>query len=331
MKIAIFDSHKFEIPFFNEINRDYHHELNFIESRLHAETVSLAGNATCICPFVNDKLDAEVLKKLKNQGVKMIALRSAGYNHVDLKTARELGLRVVHVPEYSPYSVAEHAVGLILTLNRKLHRAYNRVREDNFSLDGLVGFDLHQKTVGVIGTGRIGKIFAKIMSGFGTQVLLYDLYPDQEFAESIGAKYVKLDTLFRDSKIISLHIPLTPETKYIINENSLAMMQEQVMIINTGRGKLIDTKALMRALKKGKIGSAGLDVYEEEEGIFFEDLSEKGISDDCLARLLTFPNVFITAHQAFLTKEALHNIVETTLSNISRFEQGKQLNHELIN
>lgn len=329
MKVAVFDTHKFEVPFFKNLNQDYHHELNFLEARLTLESVSLAGDATCVCAFVNDKLDGEVLKKLKNQGVKLLALRSAGHNHVDLKVAHELGFKVVHVPEYSPYAVAEHAVGLILTLNRKLHRAYNRVREDNFSLNGLVGFDLHGKTIGVIGTGKIGKVFAKIMNGFGTKILLYDVKPDETFANSINASYVRLETLFREADIISLHVPLTPETKHMINELTLAEMKDHVMIINTGRGKLIDTKALLQALKKKKIGAAGLDVYEEEEGIFFEDYSETGISDDCLARLLTFPNVFITAHQAFLTREALTNIVKETLSNVSLFEQGKSLNHVL--
>lgn len=329
MKVAIFDTHKFEVPFFQDINQAYHHDLNFLEARLTGDSVSLAGNATCVCAFVNDKLDAEVLKKLKNQGVKLIALRSAGFNHIDLKMAHELGLKVVHVPEYSPYAVAEHAVGMILTLNRKLHKAYNRVREENFSLDGLVGFDLHGKTVGVIGTGKIGKVFARIMSGFGTKVLLYDVQPDEVFAKSINANYVRLESLFREADIISLHVPLTPETKHMINELAISEMKDHVMIINTGRGKLIDTKALLQALKKGKIGAAGLDVYEEEEGIFFEDYSETGISDDCLARLLTFPNVFITAHQAFLTQEALTNIVTETLSNVSSFEQGKPLGHVL--
>lgn len=329
MKIAIFDTHKFEIPYFNKINHEYHHELNFIETPLNTNTVSMAGDAPCVCPFVNDKLDVEVLKKLKSQGVKLLALRSAGYNHVDLKTAHELGFKIVHVPEYSPYAVAEHAVGLILTLNRKFHKAYNRVREENFSLNGLVGFDLHGKTIGVVGTGKIGRVFARIMAGFGTQVLLYDKGPDQMFAESIGASYVRLDTLFRNADIISLHVPLTTETRYMINDLSIAEMKDHVMLINTGRGKLIDTNALVQALKKGKIGGAGLDVYEEEEGIFFEDYSETGISDDCLARLLTFPNVIITAHQAFLTQEALTNIVKETLSNVSLFEQGQPLNHVL--
>lgn len=329
MKIAIYDTHKFEVPFFQKANEELKHQLTFIEGRLTHETVSLSTGHDCLCCFVNDKVDAEVLKMAKANGVRLIALRSAGFNHVDLKAASSLGLKVVHVPEYSPYAVAEHAVGMIMTMNRKLHKAYNRVKEENFSLNGLVGFDLHEKTVGVIGTGKIGKVFGKIMSGFGTNVLLFDKYPDEAYARSIGGRYVSLDEIYKQSDIISLHIPLTPETKYMINGDAIKKMKKTVMIVNTGRGKLIDTKALVSALKNGSIGYAGLDVYEEEEGVFFEDKSESGITDDCLARLLTFPNVFITAHQAFLTQEALSNITQTTLESAKDFESGKLLKHEI--
>lgn len=329
MKIAIYDTHKFEVPFFQENNKKFGHDLNFIEGRLTRDTVALSKGSNCLCCFVNDKVDADVLRIAQQNGVQLIALRSAGFNHVDVKTARSLGLKVVHVPEYSPYAVAEHAVAMIMAMNRKLHRAYNRVKEENFSLNGLVGFDLHGKTVGVIGTGKIGRIFGKIMSGFGTQILLFDKYPDEKYARSIGAQYTSLDEIYKQADVISLHVPLTPETKYIINSEAISKMKKTVMLVNTGRGKLIDTKALVQALKKGLIGYAGLDVYEEEEGVFFEDKSETGISDDCLARLLTFPNVFITAHQAFLTQEALHNITFTTLESAKDFESGINLKHEV--
>ena len=329
MKIAIYDTHQFEVPFFEKANAALKHDLHFIEGRLTKETISLSKGCDCLCCFVNDKVDADVLKTAHANGVKIIALRSAGYNHVDLNVAKALGLKVVHVPEYSPYAVAEHAVGLILTMNRKLHRSYNRVKDENFSLNGLVGFDLHAKTVGIIGTGKIGKVFGKIMSGFGTNIILFDKFPDEAYARSIGARYGSLDEIYSSSDIISLHIPLTPESKYMINAYSIAKMKKTVMIVNTGRGKLIDTKALVHALKKGSIGYAGLDVYEEEEGIFFEDRSETGITDDCLARLLTFPNVFITAHQAFLTQEALQNITQTTLESVRDFEKGRPLKHEV--
>lgn len=330
MKVSVYDSHKFEIPFLLEANKSFQHEVILIEGRLTKDTIALSKGSECICCFVNDKLDSEVLKMARENGTKLIALRSAGFNHVDLQAAKALGLKVVRVPEYSPYAVAEHAVAMILTMNRKLHKAYNRVKEDNFTLNGLVGFDLHGKTVGVIGTGKIGQVFGRIMSGFGMNILLFDKSPDQVYANSVGARYTSLDEIYSLSDIISLHVPLTSETKYIINQNSISKMKTNVMLVNTGRGKLIDTKALVAALKKGKIGYAGLDVYEEEEGIFFEDKSETGISDDCLARLLTFPNVFITAHQAFLTKEALENIAHTTLESISEFERGAPLRFEVI-
>lgn len=329
MKTAEFDIHDFEQEIFQTVNSTFKHELSFIESKLNPLTAPLANGFPCVCPFVNDKLDAETLAQLNKGGTKLIALRSAGFNHVDIKEASRLGLKIVRVPEYSPYSVAEHAVALIQTLNRKTHRAYNRVREGNFTLSGLVGFDLHGKKVGVVGTGKIGKVFARIMRGFGCEVLLFDVQPDEKLALEIGAMYCPLMELYQSSDIISLHLPLNDQTKHIINAAALAKMKKGVMLINTGRGGLIETRELIRNLKNGHIGSAGLDVYEEESGIFFQDFSGKILNDDILARLMTFPNVLITSHQAFLTTEALGNIVETTLENISEFESGKSLRNEV--
>ncbi len=325
MRIAIFDTHDFERIVFEESNLSHQHELIFLPARLTPETAGLAVGIPCVCPFVNDDLSRATLEKLKSGGTKIIALRSAGYNHVDLKAASELGLIIVRVPEYSPYAVAEHAAALILTLNRKTHRAFNRVREGNFSLSGLVGFDLHGKTVGVIGTGKIGRVFAKIMNGFGCRILLNDVAPDVIFAASLGSRYVTLAEIYSSCDIISLHVPLVKETRHLIDETSLSRMKKGVMLINTGRGALIDAKALIKNLKSGHIGSAGLDVYEEEGGIFFNDLSCQILSDDILARLMTFPNVLITGHQAFLTNEALSNIAETTLGNVSAFEKNETL------
>jgi D-lactate dehydrogenase len=258
-----------------------------------------------------------------------VALRSAGYNHVDLRAASALGLPVVRVPEYSPYAVAEHAVALLLTLNRKIHRAYNRVREANFSLDGLVGFDLHDKVVGLVGTGRIGRVMATIVRGFGCRLLAMDPQPDPVFAQQLSLRYVSLQELYRESDIVSLHVPLTPSTRHLIDAEALQTMKRGVVLINTGRGALIDTRALIEALKSEHVGAAGLDVYEEEEKVFFRDLSDRVLQDDVLARLLTFPNVLITSHQAFLTREALANIAETTLANIATFERGDPLQNEV--
>lgn len=329
MKVAFFDTHKFEKNVFDKVNSGFGHNLTFFENRLQPETALLAKGFDAVCSFVNDRLNQKTLDILKINGVQLVALRSAGFNHVDLKAASELDLKVVRVPEYSPFAVAEHAVALLLCLNRKIHKSYLRVRELNFSLDGLVGSDLHGKTVGVIGTGKIGKVFAKIMTGFGCRVLLNDLYPDLEFANSLGASYVSLDELYRESHVISLHVPLTPETRYLINHQSLSKMRNEVFLINTGRGALINTKDLIGALKTGNLGGAGLDVYEEEEKVFFQDHSEDILQDDVLARLLTFPNVLITSHQAFLTHEALENIASTTLSNILDFEKGLPLKNEV--
>lgn len=328
MKIAFFDTHRFEQSIFKKANQNFHQQITFFETRLTEQTANLAAGYICVCAFVNDRLNEKTLQLLASGGTRLIALRSAGFNHVDLRAAELCGLRVVRVPEYSPHAVAEHTVAMILTLNRKIHRAYNRVREGNFSLDGLVGFDLNNKTVGVVGTGRIGSVLAKILTGFGCRVLAYDILKDQRLQE-IGVQYVTLDELLQKSDIISLHVPLNPQTRYLIDEKALALTKRGVMLINTGRGALIDTVALIRSLKSGHIGFAGLDVYEEEEEYFFEDLSEEILQDDKLARLLTFPNVLMTSHQAFLTEEALTNIAQVTLENISEFEGGKALSHEV--
>lgn len=328
MKIAFYDAHRFEKNVFDRENKQFNHEITYFEARLTKQSVNMALGYPVVCAFVNDSLDEETLRVLAESGTKLIALRSAGFNHVDLEAADRLGLKVVRVPEYSPYAVAEHAVALILTLNRKIHRAHNRVREGNFSLDGLVGFDLHRKTVGVVGTGRIGSAFSRIMMGFGCHVLAYDNKPDVEL-QSLGVRYVEKAELFRSSDIISLHVPLTPTTRHLVDDATLALTKPGVMLINTGRGALIDTQALIRSLKSNHIGYAGLDVYEEEEGIFFQNLSDQVLQDDQLARLLTFPNVILTSHQAFLTDEALQNIAATTLQNISDFGQNRNLVNEV--
>lgn len=322
MKVAVFDTHQFERRALDAANIDKH-DLRYLDVRLSVQTAEGANGCEAVCCFAHDKVDAEVITKLKSMGVKLIALRSAGFNHVDIDAAKAAGIPVVRVPEYSPYAIAEHAVGLLLSLNRKIHRAFNRVRELNFSLEGLVGFDLHGKTVGVIGAGRIGKVFCKIMSGFGCSVLVYDLARDAEI-EKFG-KYVGLEELLRRSDIISLHVPLNAKTRHILDQTAFDSMKEGAFLINTGRGALIDTQALIKALKQKKIGGACLDVYEEEENVFFRDLSESGIDDDFLARLLTFPNVIVTAHQAFLTNEALAHIAQTTLENLTAFESGHDL------
>lgn len=325
MKVAFFDVHEFEREVFECENKNFRHQITYFACRLTSQSADIAKGHDVVCSFVNDHLDSEALSQLKNNGIRLIALRSAGFNHVDLTAAARVELPVVRVPEYSPYAVAEHAVALILTLNRKIHRAYTRVRELNFSLEGLVGFDMKGKTVGVIGTGRIGNVIIKILNGFGCRILAYDLIPNQELIRTQLAEYVDLERIYRESDIISLHVPLTPKTHHMIDASAIDMMKKNVLIINTGRGALIETRALIDALKKHKIGGAGLDVYEEEEGVFFNDLSAKGIDDDLLARLLTFPNVVITSHQAFLTKEAITNIAVTTLGNISQFERGEKL------
>jgi D-lactate dehydrogenase len=329
MKVAVFDTHRFDRDALERANARHGHDLTFFEPRLTPETAALAAGFEAVCSFVNDRLDATALRLLRQHGVRLIALRSAGHNHVDLTAAARLKLTVVRVPEYSPHAVAEHAVALILALNRKTHRAYNRVREMNFSLDGLVGFDLHGKTVGAIGTGRIGTVFLGIMRGFGCRLLAHDPSPAARGTAGPDVTFVDLPQLLRESDVVSLHVPLTPRTRHLIDEGTLAQMKPSVMLINTGRGALIDTRALIEALKAGRIGSAGLDVYEEEEGVFFKDLSEQVLQDDVLARLLTFPNILVTSHQGFLTREALVNIAETTLANIGAFDRGDPLVNEV--
>ncbi|WP_340678619.1 2-hydroxyacid dehydrogenase [Paraglaciecola sp.] len=318
MKIAFFNTKSYDQRYFDSANQEHGHELHYIPSHLNSETAHLIKDEEVVCAFINDSLNAEVLTTLKSKDVKLIALRSAGFNHVDLVAAKNLDLPVVRVPTYSPYAVAEHAVGLLLCLNRKIHRAFNRVREGDFSLHNLMGFDMHGKTIGVIGTGKIGQTFIKIMLGFGCKVIAYDICVNEE-CQKKGVEYVSLETLFAQANVISLHCPLNEATHHLINQDSLNLMQDGVTIINTSRGKLIDTKAVIQALKRGKVGLLGLDVYEEEEALFFEDFSDSVIQDDQLSRLLTFPNVIVTSHQAFFTEEAMQKIAGVTLNNITEF------------
>ena len=323
MKVAIFSAKKYDREFLNAANVP-RHELRFFEPHLNEETVGLATGFDVVCVFVNDQVTAAVIATLKSLGVRLIALRCAGYNNVDLSAATKQGITVVRVPAYSPYAVAEHAIALMLALNRKVHRAYNRVREGNFALDGLVGFDMHGKTVGLIGTGQIGTVVAQVLTGFGCPILAFDPFPNAT-CRSLGVRYVELNELLVQSDIVSLHCPLTPENEYIINDIAIARMKNGVMLINTSRGALLDTVAIINGLKSGKIGYLGLDVYEEEEEIFFEDRSGFILSDDVFARLLTFPNVIVTGHQAFFTREALLNIAATTIENITKFENNQPL------
>lgn len=317
-RLAVFSTKQWVMDSFNELNKTYKYDINYFESRMYEKTIPLAKEHDAVCVFVNDVVNEKVLEGLHHEGVKLIALRCAGFNNVNLEKAQELGVGVVRVPAYSPYAVAEHALGLILALNRKLHRAYSRVRDGNFALDGLLGFDLHGKTIGVIGTGKIGQIFIGLLKGFGCKILAYDKFPNKELEDG-GVEYVDLHDLYNSSDIVSLHCPLTYETYHIINEYAIKAMKENVMIINTSRGPLIDTAAVIEGLKSGKVGYLGLDVYEEEEALFFENLSEKVIQDDQFVRLQTFPNVLITAHQAFFTKEAVNNIAQTTFENIKEY------------
>lgn len=328
IKIAFFDAKPYDKETFNKINEDFGFEIKYFRYHLTKDSVVLAKGYNVVCVFVNDIIDAEIIDQLDEFGVKLIALRSSGYNNVDFKAAYER-IHVVRVPAYSPHAIAEHTVALMLSLNRKIHRAYFRTRDNNFALNGLMGFDMYQKTAGIIGTGKIGKTLIQILLGFGMKVLAYDVYPDKEFAQSEGFQYVDLDTLFRKSDIISLNCPLTKETEYIIDQENIDKMKEGTMLINTGRGKLIKTTDLIEALKSGKIGSAGLDVYEEESEYFFEDLSNRVLTDDILARLLSFNNVIITSHQGFFTREALNNIADTTLKNIKEFSEGKRVKNEI--
>lgn len=322
MITCVFDSKPYDREHLQLASADADIQWHFLEFRLSHETAPLAKGAEAVCVFVNDNLDRPCLKALAAQGVKLIALRSTGFNNVDLAAARDLNLTVTRVPAYSPYAVAEHAVALLLALNRKIHRAFNRVRELNFALNGLVGFDLHGKTAGIAGTGKIGRVVAQILRGFDMKVLAYDPFPNRAWAEPLGVSYVAAQELVGKSDVISLHIPLTPETQHIIRRETLDLMKTGAILINVSRGGLIDTKALIDALKSGRLGGVALDVYEEEEGIFFEDLSNQVLQDDDLARLLTFPNVLITAHQAFLTREALADIALTTVANLKALAAG---------
>jgi len=329
MKVAIFSTKKYDRQFLNAANVDHNHELVFLEPQLSELTAPLAAGFRAVCLFVNDIANAQTLAILAVNGTRLLALRSAGFNNIDLQAAAAVGITVVHVPAYSPYAVAEHAVGLILMLNRKLYRAYNRVREDNFSLDGLLGFDLHGRTIGVIGTGKIGLIFARIMHGFGCSLLGYDAYPNPEF-EAIGAShYVELSELLENADILSLHCPLLPETHHLINAETIDQMKPGVMLINTSRGALIDTKAVITGIKSGQIGYLGIDVYEQEDNLFFEDLSDTVIQDDAFQHLQSFSNVVITAYQAFFTRDALESIARTTIANLTEFEQGHPCANEV--
>ncbi len=328
MKVAVFSAKNYDREFL-EVANTSRHEVRYFEPHLNEETVALAAGFGVVCVFVNDRVNASVIQKLASLGVRLIALRCAGYNNVDLKAAGKHGITVSRVPGYSPYAVAEHTIGLMLSLNRKLHRAYNRVREGNFALDGLLGFDVHGKTVGIVGTGKIGTAVAHILTGFGCRTLAFDPIPN-ETCRSLGVRYVKFEELLAQSDILTLHCPLTPDNKHMIDASALSKMRDGVMLINTSRGALIDTLAVIEALKSGKIGYLGLDVYEEEEQIFFEDRSGLIISDDVFSRLLTFPNVIVTGHQAFFTREALENIAAATIDNITRFESGQSLSNQVV-
>lgn len=323
MRVAVFDTHSFDREAFTAANREGRQALDFFETRLDVRTAPLAEGHEAVCAFVNDDLGAPALHRLARGGLRLVALRSAGFNNVDLSAAAALGLPVVRVPEYSPHAVAEHTFALLLSVVRKLPRAIQRVRDANFSLDGLVGLDLFGKTFGVLGTGRIGAQVARIAQGFGCRLLGWDARPNAELAAALGLTYAEPEAIYRAADILSLHVPLTPETRHLVDARALASMKRGIILLNTGRGALVDTRALIEALKAGKVGGAGLDVYEEEEGLFFKDLSTQVLQDDTLARLLTFHNVVVTAHQAFLTREALASIAETTLENLSAFERGE--------
>lgn len=315
IKIAFFDTKDYDKTLFDKYNKKYQYDITYFESKLNAETVPLAKGFDVVCIFVNDNANKETLDKLNEYGVKVIALRCAGFNNVDLDNLGNI--KVVRVPQYSPYAVAEHATALLLNINRKIYKSYQRVKKYNFSLDGLLGFDLHGKTVGVIGTGKIGKVFIQIMKGFGTNIIAYDLFKDEKCSEELGFEYVSFDELCKNSDIISLHCPLTPETKYIINKNSLSNMKDGVIIVNCSRGDLIHTDDLIDFLSSGKIGGVGLDVYENESDFFLKDMSNDYKRDKNLSLLISMPNVLITSHQAFFTSEALNKIASDTCQNIT--------------
>lgn len=329
MDVAVFSTKPYDRVFLEAANAGQVHKLTYFEARLKRDSAALAFGFPAVAAFVNDTLDEPVLSALAENETKLIALRSAGFNHVDLKAAERLGLTVVRVPAYSPHAVAEHTITLMLALNRKVHRAYNRVREGNFSLDGLMGFDLNGKTAAVVGTGKIGAIVARILTSFGCTVYAHDPYPDNDLEKS-GVSYGSLDDVLRKADIVTLHCPLTPESHHLIDDATIETMRDGAMLINTSRGGLIDSGSLLRGLKSGKIGYVGLDVYEEEGDLFFEDLSQKVIQDDLFMRLLTFPNVLITGHQAFFTREAVRSIAETTIGNITAFEEGNPRNQVAV-
>lgn len=328
-KVAVFDAKPYDKDTFNKVNEVYGFELSFYKEHLDRHNVVLAGGADAVCIFVNANVDAYVIDKLCEQGVKFIALRCAGFNNVDIAHAAGK-IKVARVPDYSPHAIAEHTLALMLCLNRKVHRAFIRTRDWNFSLNGFMGFDMHGKTVGVVGTGKIGKTVIGVLKGLGMNVLAYDLYPDNAFAEKYDIKYSSLDEIYANSDVITLHCPLTKETEYLICEESIAKMKDGVMIINTGRGKLIHTKHLIEGLINQKVGYAGLDVYEEEGAYFYEDCSDSVLTDDVLARLLSFNNVIVTSHQAFFTQEAMGNIANTTFENIADFFAGKDVKNEVV-
>lgn len=330
-KITFFGTHSYDRHLFTEINesKNYNFTLQYHRSFLDLHNASQTLDAKAVCIFVNDRADRAVLEILAKNGVQLIALRCAGFNNVDLKAAADLGLHVVRVPAYSPYAIAEHVVALMLSLNRKTYRAYLRTRDGNFTLNGLMGFDLHGKTAGIIGTGKIARILIQILKGFGMNILANDIYPDAAYAQSAGIKYVSLDELYANADVISLNCPLTAENTHLINADAVAKMKPGVMIINTGRGPLIDTQALINGLKSGKIGSAGLDVYEDERTYFYQDKSDKVITDDKLSHLLSYNNVLVTSHQAFFTREAMTNIVTTTLENCKDFFEKGTFDNEV--
>jgi D-lactate dehydrogenase len=325
MRIAVFDTHPYDEHAITAANQTARHALEFFEERLHDKTVELAKGFDAVCPFVNCRLGADVLEHLALIGVKLVLLRASGFNGIDIAAAERVGITVARVPAYSPEAVAEHAFALLLTLVRRTHRAFNRVREQNFSLDGLEGFTLNGKTFGALGAGRIGQCALRIARGFGCRLLAYDPYHNAQAAAEIGFEYVSVERMLQEADVISLHLPLTEHSHHIINTEALTAMRRGVVIINTSRGGLIDSSALIEALKRGQVGGVGLDVYELEEGVFFNDLSDRPLQDDTLARLMSFPNVLITSHQGFLTREALHAIAETTLGNASAFERGEPL------
>ncbi len=329
MKIAFFGTKPYDKESFETANARYKFDIHYHKSHLNTENAILTHGAETACIFVNDDANADAIGTMAKNGVKLLALRCAGFNNVNLKAAQQYGITVVRVPAYSPYAVAEYATALMLTLNRKIHRAYWRTRDGNFSLHGLLGFDMYGKTAGIIGTGKIARKLINILKGFGMKILAYDPYPDLKYANQEHITYVSLDDLYRNSDIISLHCPLTDTSYHMIDDDAIDKMKDNVMLINTGRGQLIDTHALINGLKSKKIGAAGLDVYEEEAEYFYEDISDKIIDDDILARLLSFNNVIVTSHQGFFTAEALHNIAETTLQNIQNFSEGKLLENEV--